>query len=37
MNRSILHQPDPKLDLVFERIVDVSREPIWTAWTTPAQ
>lgn len=37
MNRSILHQPDPKLDLVFERIVDVPRELIWTAWTTPAQ
>jgi uncharacterized protein YndB with AHSA1/START domain len=37
MNRSIIHQPDPKLDLVFERIVDVPREPIWTAWTTPAQ
>ena len=37
MNRSIIHQPDPKLDLVFERIVDVPRELIWTAWTTPAQ
>ncbi len=37
MNRSIIHQPDPKLDLVFERIVEVPREPIWTAWTTPAQ
>jgi uncharacterized protein YndB with AHSA1/START domain len=37
MNRSILHQPDPKLDLVFERIVDVPRELIWTAWTTSAQ
>jgi uncharacterized protein YndB with AHSA1/START domain len=37
MNHSILHQPDSKLDLVFERIVDVPRELIWTAWTTPAQ
>ncbi|MGH8586458.1 MAG: SRPBCC domain-containing protein, partial [Gammaproteobacteria bacterium] len=37
MNRSIIHEPDPKLDLVFERIVDVPRVPIWTAWTTPAQ
>lgn len=37
MNRSIIHQPDPKLDLVFERIVDVPRELIWTAWITPAQ
>jgi uncharacterized protein YndB with AHSA1/START domain len=37
MNRSIIHQPDPKVDLVFERIVDVPRELIWTVWTTPAQ
>jgi Activator of Hsp90 ATPase homolog 1-like protein len=37
MTRSIIHQPDPKLDLVFERIVDVPRELIWTAWTTPEQ
>ena len=26
---------DPALDLVFERIVDVPRELIWAAWTTP--
>jgi uncharacterized protein YndB with AHSA1/START domain len=26
---------DPKLDLYFERIVDVPRELIWRAWTTP--
>jgi uncharacterized protein YndB with AHSA1/START domain len=31
----LLHQPDPKLDLVFERIVDIPREHIWTAWTKP--
>ncbi len=37
MTRSIIHQPDPKLDLVFERMVDVPKEPIWTAWTTPEQ
>ncbi len=30
------HQPDPKLDLVFERIVDVAPELVWAAWTTPA-
>ncbi len=35
MNRSIFSQPDPELDLVFERVVDVPREVIWTAWTTP--
>jgi uncharacterized protein YndB with AHSA1/START domain len=35
MTRLIIHQPNPKLDLVFERIVDVPRELIWTAWTTP--
>jgi uncharacterized protein YndB with AHSA1/START domain len=35
MTRPILHQPDPKLDLVLERIVDVPRELVWMAWTTP--
>jgi uncharacterized protein YndB with AHSA1/START domain len=30
----LIHQADPKLDLVFERIVDIPRELIWTAWTT---
>ena len=29
------HQPDPKLDLVLERVVDVPRELVWAAWTTP--
>ena len=28
-------QPDPKLDLVLERVVDVPRELVWRAWTTP--
>jgi uncharacterized protein YndB with AHSA1/START domain len=31
----VIHQPDPRLDLEFERIVDIPRELIWTAWTTP--
>jgi uncharacterized protein YndB with AHSA1/START domain len=31
----LIHQPDPKLDLFFERIVDVLPELVWTAWTTP--
>ena len=35
MTRSIIHQPDPKLDLVLERVVDVPRELVWMAWTTP--
>jgi len=26
---------DPKLDLVLERVVDVPKELVWTAWTTP--
>lgn len=27
--------PNPKLDLVLERVVDVPRELVWKAWTTP--
>jgi uncharacterized protein YndB with AHSA1/START domain len=27
--------PDPKLDLVFERVVDVPRSTVWKAWTKP--
>lgn len=26
---------NPKLDLVLERVVDVPRELVWTAWTKP--
>jgi len=33
----ILHQPDPELDLVLERVIHVPREAVWTAWTTPQQ
>lgn len=32
---SAVIKPDPKLDLVLERIVDVPRELVWKAWTTP--
>jgi uncharacterized protein YndB with AHSA1/START domain len=28
-------KPDPKLDLVLERVVDVPRELVWAAWTKP--
>ena len=30
-----LWRPDPKLDLVLERVVDVPRELVWAAWTKP--
>ena len=36
MTRANLQSPDPRLDLVFERVVDVPRELVWTAWTRPA-
>ncbi|MCA9726812.1 MAG: SRPBCC family protein [Candidatus Eisenbacteria bacterium] len=35
MTRPIAHHPDPELDLVFERSVDVPRELVWQAWTDP--
>src|SRR5258706_16275141 len=28
-------EPDPKLDLMLERVVDVPRELVWRAWTEP--
>ena len=30
-----LWKPDPKLDLVLERVVDVPTELVWAAWTRP--
>ena len=35
MTRSKRHTPDPRLDLVLERVVDVPRELVWMAWTDP--
>jgi uncharacterized protein YndB with AHSA1/START domain len=35
MTRAIVHPANPRLDLVFERVVDVPRELVWTAWTRP--
>lgn len=32
---SFLVTPDPKLDLVLEREIDVPVELVWKAWTTP--
>ncbi len=29
------YQINPELDLMLERILEVPREKIWTAWTTP--
>lgn len=35
MTKPAIIKPDPKLDLVLERVVDVPRELVWKAWTTP--
>lgn len=35
MTKPVIIKPDPKLDLVLERVVDVPRELVWKAWTTP--
>ena len=35
MSRSNIVTPDSALDLVLERVVDVPRELVWAAWTTP--
>lgn len=32
---SVLIKPDPKLDLVLDRTIDVPRDLVWTAWTKP--
>jgi uncharacterized protein YndB with AHSA1/START domain len=33
--RSTIRPPDPALDLVLERVVDVPADLVWAAWTRP--
>lgn len=33
--RPVLRTPDPKLDLVLERVIDVPKNLVWAAWTVP--
>jgi uncharacterized protein YndB with AHSA1/START domain len=35
MTQTPVTKPDPKLDLVLERVIDVPRELVWAAWTKP--
>jgi uncharacterized protein YndB with AHSA1/START domain len=35
MPEPIIHEADPNLDLLLERVIDVPRELVWKAWTMP--
>lgn len=35
MTTSKIFNPDPNLDLVLERVIDVPRALVWEAWTKP--
>jgi uncharacterized protein YndB with AHSA1/START domain len=35
MSHPIAPRPDPALDLLLERVIDVPRALVWKAWTTP--
>jgi uncharacterized protein YndB with AHSA1/START domain len=35
MTDPIVHRPNPKFDLVLERVVDVPPSLVWTCWTVP--
>jgi uncharacterized protein YndB with AHSA1/START domain len=35
MSKPVLQKPNPQLDLVLDRVVEVPRDLVWEAWTKP--